>query len=126
MSLLFLLADFTHAHGAGTQLPTGGVGGQADSGGAAPGRERVPLVGSVRGITDIARDGQEIILDADQAEVHVNPAGDIVEAYSNRARLRARRLKRYARLRTQPAAAQLPRRPDPLLALDGLKSRRWQ
>ena len=63
----------------------------------------VPLVGSVRGITDIARDGQEIILDADQAEVHVNPAGDIVEAYSNRARLRARRLKRYARLRTQPA-----------------------
>ena len=63
----------------------------------------VPMMGSVRGIADIARDGQEVILDADQAEVHVNPPADIVDAYSNRARLRARRLKRYARLRGLPA-----------------------
>ena len=63
----------------------------------------VPMMGSVRGIADIARDGQEVILDADQAEVHVNPPADIVDAYSNRARLRARRLKRYARLRSLPA-----------------------
>jgi phosphotransferase system enzyme I (PtsP) len=63
----------------------------------------IPLVGDLRGIATDARDGQEIIVDADQGEVHLNPMGDIKDAYSNRARLQARRLKRYARIKHLPA-----------------------
>jgi phosphotransferase system enzyme I (PtsP) len=63
----------------------------------------IPLVGDLRGIVSPARDGQEIIVDADQGEVHLNPMGDIIDAYSNRARLQARRLKRYARIKHLPA-----------------------
>lgn len=63
----------------------------------------IPMLGDVRGIVDAARDGQEIIVDVDQNEVHLNPASDIVEAYSNRARLRARRMQRYARIKHLPA-----------------------
>jgi phosphotransferase system enzyme I (PtsP) len=63
----------------------------------------IPMLGDVRGIVDVARDGQEIIVDVDQNEVHLNPASDIVEAYSNRARLRARRMQRYARIKHLPA-----------------------
>ena len=63
----------------------------------------IPMLGDVRGIVDAARDAQEIIVDVDQNEVHLNPASDIVEAYSNRARLRARRMQRYARIKHLPA-----------------------
>ncbi len=63
----------------------------------------IPLIGDLRGIVGAARDGQRIIVDADQGEVHLNPANDIVDAYSNRARLQARRLKRYARIKHLPA-----------------------
>ena len=65
----------------------------------------LPLVGGVKGIAAEAAEGQEIILDADQAEVHVNPPTDIAAVYANRARLRARRLKRYTRLRGVPAVS---------------------
>ncbi len=63
----------------------------------------LPLLGDVRSIVNAARDGQDIILDADSGEAHLNPAGDIVEAYSNRARLQARRQQRYARIKHLPA-----------------------
>lgn len=63
----------------------------------------IPMLGDVRGIVAEARDDQEIILDVDAHEVHLNPPVDIVEAYSNRARLRARRMQRYARIKHLPA-----------------------
>ena len=63
----------------------------------------IPLVGDLRGIVASARDGHEIIVDADQGEVHLNPASDIIDAYSNRARLQARRQKSYARTKHLPA-----------------------
>ena len=63
----------------------------------------LPLLGDVRSIVNAARDGQEIILDADSGEAHLNPAGDIIAAYSNRARLQARRQQRYARIKHLPA-----------------------
>ena len=63
----------------------------------------IPMLGDVRGIVNAARDGQEIIVDVDAHEVHLNPAGDLVEAYSNRARLQARRQQRYARIKHLPA-----------------------
>ena len=63
----------------------------------------IPMLGDVRGIVNAARDGQEIIVDVDAHEAHLNPASDIVEAYSNRARLQARRQQRYARIKHLPA-----------------------
>lgn len=63
----------------------------------------IPMLGDVRGLVAEARDGQEIIVDVDAHEVHLNPTVDIVEAYSNRARLQARRLQRYARIKHLPA-----------------------
>ena len=63
----------------------------------------IPMLGDVRGIVNAAREGQEIIVDVDAHEVHLNPAANIVEAYSNRARLQARRQQRYARIKHLPA-----------------------
>ncbi len=63
----------------------------------------IPLVGNVRGVVEAAQDGDEIILDADGGEVHLTPAQDFIDAYANRARMRAQRLKRYARIRHLPA-----------------------
>lgn len=63
----------------------------------------IPLVGNVRDIVGVARDGDEIIVDADRGDVHLTPAQEVIEAYSDRARLQARRLKRYARIRHLPA-----------------------
>ena len=63
----------------------------------------IPMLGDVRGIVNAARDGQEIIVDVDSNEVHLNPPADIVDAYSNRARLQARRQQRYARIKHLPA-----------------------
>ena len=63
----------------------------------------IPMLGDVRGIVADAQDGQEIILDVDRNEVHLNPPADIVEAFSNQARLQARRLQRYARIKHLPA-----------------------
>lgn len=63
----------------------------------------IPMLGDVRGIVNAARDGQEIIVDVDSHEAHLNPPADIVDAYSNRARLQARRQQRYARIKHLPA-----------------------
>ena len=65
----------------------------------------IPMIANLRGLVGLADDGQEIIVDADNGEVHLNPAADIVDAYSNRARLQARRLKRYARVRGLPSVS---------------------
>ena len=63
----------------------------------------IPLVGDVRGLVTDAPDGAKIIVDADRGEVHLNPVGEVVEAYSDRVRLLARRQKNVARLRNLPA-----------------------
>ena len=63
----------------------------------------LPMLGDARGIINAARDGQEIIIDTDSDEAHLNPPSDFVEAYSNRARLRAKRMQRYARIKHLPA-----------------------
>ena len=63
----------------------------------------IPLIGDVRGIVGTVRDGDDIIIDADRGDVHLTPSDDIISAYSDRARLQARRLKRYARIRHLPA-----------------------
>jgi len=63
----------------------------------------IPLVANVRDLVGFARDGDEIIVDADKGEVHFKPSPEVVEAFSDRVRLRARRLKQYARIRNLQA-----------------------
>ena len=63
----------------------------------------IPMLGDVRGIVNEAREGQEIIVDVDGHEAHLNPPADIVDAYTNRVRLQARRQQRYARIKHLPA-----------------------
>ena len=63
----------------------------------------IPLIGGVRGIVGVVNDDDNIIVDADRGDVHLTPTDEIISAYSDRARLRARRLKRYARIRHLPA-----------------------
>ncbi len=63
----------------------------------------IPMLGDVRGIVTAALEGQEIIVNVDENEVHLNPASDIVTAYADLVRLQARRLQRYARIKHLPA-----------------------
>ena len=63
------------------------------------------MMGSVRGIADIAATDGKLFWTPTRP-VHVNPPADIVDAYSNRARLRAQRLK-PARLRGLPAVTRV-------------------
>ncbi len=63
----------------------------------------IPMLGDVRGIVNEAREGQEIIVDVDAHETHLNPPSDIIDAYKNRLRLQARRQQRYARIKHLPA-----------------------
>jgi phosphotransferase system enzyme I (PtsP) len=46
--------------------------------------------------------GDPAILDAETGEVHIRPSLELLRAYADKARFRARRLKRFSRLRTMP------------------------
>lgn len=63
----------------------------------------IPMVGRVLNIVDLARDGQEIILDADTGACFLDPSEEMIESYAERAKINARRQKRYARVRKLPA-----------------------
>ena len=65
----------------------------------------IALIGNVRGLREIAYDGQHIVMDGAQGVGHVNPASDIVETYAHRAREQARLQKNYARLRHRAAVS---------------------
>ncbi|MGC6475817.1 MAG: phosphoenolpyruvate--protein phosphotransferase [Parvibaculales bacterium] len=63
----------------------------------------IPMVGRVLNIVDLAHDGQEIILDADTGACFLDPSAEMIESYAERAKINARRQKRYARVRKLPA-----------------------
>lgn len=63
----------------------------------------IPTVGRVVDLTDIARDGQEIIIDADSGVCFLDPSREMYEAYEERAKTLARQQKQYARIRKLPA-----------------------
>lgn len=60
-------------------------------------------VGQAVGTVDHVSSGDAIIVDADGGQVHLRPSQDVVAAYSDKVRFRARRQKRYGALKDQPA-----------------------
>jgi phosphotransferase system enzyme I (PtsP) len=60
-------------------------------------------VGQARGIVERVSTGDPAIVDAETGEIHLRPSPDVVAAYSDKVRFRARRQLRYRELRDRPA-----------------------
>jgi phosphotransferase system enzyme I (PtsP) len=63
----------------------------------------LPLVSSLEGIADSARAGDAIAVDGESGEVHLRPAGEIVQAFEAKRALRAQAQARFAAVRDLPA-----------------------
>ncbi len=63
----------------------------------------IAAIGQAMGIVERVKSGDAIICDAVTGEVHVRPSPEVVHAYAEKVRFRARRQKRYAALRDVPA-----------------------
>ncbi len=63
----------------------------------------IPMIGRVAGITDLLVAGDPVIADGDTGDVYALPSQDIVEAYSEKARFRARRQAQFRKLHDTPA-----------------------
>ncbi len=60
-------------------------------------------VGQISGLIERASAGDAMIVDGETGEVHVRPSADVVAAYSDKVRLRARRQEKYRALRDVPS-----------------------
>jgi Signal transduction protein containing GAF and PtsI domains len=60
-------------------------------------------VGQARGIVERVATGDPMIVDAETGDVHLRPSSDVVAAYSDKVRFRARRQRQYQALRDVPA-----------------------
>jgi phosphotransferase system enzyme I (PtsP) len=63
----------------------------------------LPLVGSIEGITDVARAGDSIAVDGDTGETHLRPSAEIISAFEEKRTLRANRVAHFATIRDLPA-----------------------
>jgi phosphotransferase system enzyme I (PtsP) len=63
----------------------------------------IPSIGQAIGVVERVNSGDAAIIDAESGEVHLRPSAEIITAYSDKVRFRARRQKRYAALRDKPA-----------------------
>ena len=63
----------------------------------------IAAIGQAAGIVERVTAGDAAIVDAVTGEVHLRPTSELVAAYSDKVRFRARRQKRYQSLRDRPA-----------------------
>jgi len=63
----------------------------------------VACVAQAADVLDLVDQGDPIIVDGDMGEVHIRPSNDIVDAYRDKVRFRARRQARFSKLRDKPA-----------------------
>ncbi len=63
----------------------------------------IAALGQVAGVVDRVNSGDAAIVDAVAGEVHLRPSGEVIAAYSDKVRFRARKQKRYQALRDRPA-----------------------
>ena len=63
----------------------------------------LPAVGQVRSLVERVATGDPMIVDGESGEVHVRPSTEVVAAYSDKVRFRARRQRQYQALRDKPA-----------------------
>ncbi|OAI30181.1 peptidase [Methylosinus sp. R-45379] len=63
----------------------------------------IATVGLAANVTDLVEAGDAVIVDGVTGDVHIRPPPDVQTAYGEKARLRARRMEQYAKLRDVPA-----------------------
>lgn len=63
----------------------------------------IAAIGQVGRAVEHADQGDAIIVDAENGEVHLRPSSELVSSYTDKVRLRARRQQRYDALRDRPA-----------------------
>lgn len=63
----------------------------------------IAAVGDARGVVERVDQGNPIIVDADSGEVHIRPTSEVITAYGDKARFRARRQRKYKALKDKPA-----------------------
>jgi phosphotransferase system enzyme I (PtsP) len=63
----------------------------------------IVAITQAKGVLDNVEPGDPAIVDADSGELHIRPTPEVVAAYSDKVRFRARRQAQYAALRTVPA-----------------------
>jgi phosphotransferase system, enzyme I, PtsP len=59
----------------------------------------IPVVGQAAGIVSLAENGDAIIVDGDDAKVHLRPMADLESAYAEKVKFRAKRQERFRELR---------------------------
>ena len=59
----------------------------------------IPMIGRVEGITSLVEPGDAVIADGDTGEVYALPSQDVIDAYAEKVRFRARRQAQYRELR---------------------------
>jgi phosphotransferase system, enzyme I, PtsP len=62
----------------------------------------IAAVGQSNGIIERVAAGDAVIVDAESGEVHIRPSPDVIAAYSDKVRFRAKRQRRYEALREVP------------------------
>lgn len=63
----------------------------------------IAALGQAQGVVERVNAGDAAIIDAETGEVHIRPSSDVIAAYTDKVRFRARRQRRYASLRELPA-----------------------
>jgi len=63
----------------------------------------IATVGRAEAILDTIDQGDAIIIDGDAGDVYVRPTSDIIDAYSEKARFRARKQEQYKAIRQEPS-----------------------
>ena len=63
----------------------------------------IATVGRAEAILDTIEQGDAIIIDGDAGDVYVRPTSDIIDAYSEKARFRARKQEQYKAIRHEPS-----------------------
>lgn len=63
----------------------------------------IAALGQATGVVERVNAGDAAIVDAVTGEVHLRPSGEVIAAYSDKVRFRARKQKRYMALRDRPA-----------------------
>lgn len=63
----------------------------------------IPALGQAEGVVEHVGPGDAAIIDAETGEVYLRPLPDVISAFSDKVRFRARRQKKYGALRDVPA-----------------------
>ena len=63
----------------------------------------IASISQVKGVLDMVEAGDAAIVDAEGGELHIRPTHEVVSAYADKVRFRARRQAQYAALRTVPS-----------------------